>query len=58
MERIDEVVTAAKSLQQQMPGLLCLLAGLMLLKKGSFFYYEDEIVGDNIPITLIEEIGR
>lgn len=57
MERINEVVVAAKSLQQ-LPGLLCLLSGLILMKKKSFFYKEDEIVGDNLPITLMDEIGR
>lgn len=39
-----------------MPALLSLLLGLIVIKKNpSLFFSEDEAVGDNIPITLMDE---
>jgi len=58
MDRIDHVIEIAKS-SHQMPLLLSFLAGLFVIKHSrDIELYEDDIVGDNVPTTLIEGIGR
>ena len=58
MDRIDHVIEIAKS-SHQMPLLLSFLVGLFVIKHSrDIELYEDDIVGDNVPTTLIEGIGR
>ena len=58
MNRIDNVIEIAKS-SHQMPLLLSFLVGLFVIKRSrGVELYEDDIVGDNVPTTLIEGIGR
>jgi len=58
MDRIDHVIEIAKS-SHQMPLLLSFLVGLFIIRSSrDVELNEDDIVGDNVPTTLIEGIGR
>ena len=58
MDRLEHVVELAKASHQHLPALLSLLVGLFSIKKASFLNIEEETAGDNIPVTLMESIGR
>ena len=59
MKNINHLINIAGQSHQHMPALLSLLVGLIAIKKNpSIFFSDDEAVGDNIPITLIELIRR
>ena len=58
MERIDHVVEIAKS-SHHIPMLLPFLLGLFAVGRDrGADGREEKIMGDNIPTTLIEGIGR
>ena len=61
MDRIDHVVEIAKS-SHHLPMLLPFLLGLFAVGRDRSAdiadIRDDEIVGDNVPTTLIEGIGR
>jgi len=59
MKSINHLIDIVGQSHQHMPALLSLLLGLIVIKKKpSIFFGNDENVGDNIPITLMESIGR
>lgn len=58
MFRVSHIVEMAKQ-SQQMPALLSLLIGMFLLHKESYlFSNEDNSIGDNIPLTLVDSLKR
>lgn len=59
MKNINHLIDVVGQSHQHMPALLSLLLGLIVIKKNpSLFFSDDEAVGDNIPITLMESIRR
>ena len=57
MNRIDQVVLATPP--SHLPAVFSLLVGLFLFKKDSRGYTDDsDVPGDNIPMTLMDGIGR
>ncbi|MBU0604888.1 MAG: hypothetical protein KKH77_01215 [Candidatus Omnitrophica bacterium] len=58
MERLNHVIEVAKSSHQHMPALLSLLVGLSIIRRRSYFFGDDENLGDNFPVLLKEQIGR
>ena len=58
MKNINHLIDIVGQSHQHMPALLFLLLGLVVIKKNSsLFFNDDEAVGDNMPITLME-LGR
>ena len=55
MDRIDHVIEIAKT-SHQMPLLLSFLMGLFVVSRAEG--REEEVLGDNVPTTLIEGLGR
>jgi hypothetical protein len=55
MDRIDHVIEIAKS-SHHMPMLLSFLMGLFVVSRVEG--REEEVLGDNVPTTLIEGLGR
>jgi len=56
MDRLNHVLEIAKH-SHQMPAILSLLIGLFLLRKESYLFSdEDNGIGDNLPITLIDSL--
>ena len=59
MKNINHVIDIVGQSQHHMPALLSLLVGFIAIKKNpSIFFNDGEVVGDNIPITLMESIRR
>jgi len=59
MKNINHLIDTVGQSQRHMPALLSLFLGLVVIKKKpSVFFSDDEAVGDNIPITLMESIRR
>ena len=58
MERLNHVIEVAKSSHQHMPTLLTFLVGLSIMKRRSYFFDDDESLGDNFPVMLKKQIGR
>lgn len=57
MKNINHLVEMAGQSHQYMPALLSLFLGLIVIKKRpSVFFNENEVTGDNIPMTLIDSI--
>ncbi len=55
MKNINHLIDIARQSHQHMPALLSLLLGLIIIKKNpSVFFSDDEAIGDNIPVTLME----
>ena len=58
MNKITELIVAVKT-SHYLPAMLSLVMGLLILKKQSFFFKDnDSVFGDNIPVTLIDSIER
>lgn len=57
MKNINHLIDIAGQPHQHIPVLLSLLAGLLIIKRKSYFFSDDEVVGDNMPATLMES-GR
>lgn len=55
MERMNQLIEMAKQ-SQHLPWVLAFLVGLVFVKKDK--HSEGEILGDNVPTTLIEGIWR
>ena len=54
MDKLSNIVEIAKH-SHHMPALLSLFLGLIVIKKrSSAFFKENEITGDNIPATLMD----
>ena len=54
MEKIRHIFEAV-SQSQHMPALLSLFVGLMVIRKRPWLFFSDnEIVGDNIPASLMD----
>ena len=59
MKNINHLIDIVGRSHQHMPALLSLFLGLIVIKKNSsLFFNDDEAVGDNIPITFMESIRR
>ena len=56
MERLNHVIEALRQ-SHHMPALLSLLVGLVLFKKENSLLCEDEIIGDNIPTSLMDGLN-
>ena len=56
MDRLNNVIEALRQ-SHHMPALLSLLVGLVLLKKESIMFREDEAMGDNIPTSLMDGLN-
>lgn len=54
MDRIDQVIEIAKT-SNQMPLLLSFLMGVFVVSRVEV--REEEILGDNVPTSLIEGLG-
>ena len=57
MDKTNHLIEIAKSAHQHMPVLVSLLAGLFIMKKRSYFFSDDENLGDNFPIMLNQKEG-
>ena len=55
MDRMDQVIEIARS-SHQMPLLLSFLAWVFIVSRTEGG--EEEVLGDNVPTTLIEGLGR
>jgi len=55
MERMNHLIEVAKQ-SQHLPWVFAFLIGLVFIKKDR--HDEAEILGDNVPTTLIEGMGR
>ena len=54
MDRLNHVIEIAKQ-SHHMPALLSLFLGLIVIKKRpSVFFTENDIPGDNVPATLMD----
>lgn len=59
MKNINQLLDMAGQSHQHLPALLMLLVSLVVLRRRhSLSFGDDEISGDNIPITLMESMGR
>jgi len=59
MKNINHLIEIVGQSHQHMPALLSLLLGLIFLKKElPLFSDNDVVVGDNIPVTLMELIRK
>jgi len=58
MKNIEHLIDIAGQSHQHMPALLSLLVGLIIIKERSYFFGDDEAVGDNIPTTFMESRRR
>jgi hypothetical protein len=58
MKNINHLVEMAGQSHQFMPALLSLFLGLIVIKKRpSVFFNENEITGDNIPTSLMDGLN-
>ena len=58
MFRVNHIVEIAKQ-SQQMPAVLSLLIGMFLLHKESYLFSdEDNSIGDNIPLVLVDKLNK
>ena len=58
MDRLSNIVEITKH-SHYMPAVLSFLIGLFILRNESYlFSEEDEGLGDNIPLTLIDSLKR
>jgi len=58
MDRLSNILEIAKH-SHHMPTVLSLFIGLFLLRKKSYLFSdEDNRIGDNIPLTLIDSLKR
>lgn len=58
MDRLNHVIEIARQ-SHHMPAILSLLVGLFLLRKESYLFSDDDNgIGDNIPLTLIDSLKR
>ena len=56
---MKNIINIVEQSHQHMPALLSLFLGLIVIKKDpSIFFSDGEVMGDNIPITLMESIRR
>lgn len=58
MKSMNHLIDIAGQSHQHMPALVSLLAGLFIIKKKSYFFSDDENLGDNFPVMLKEPIRR
>lgn len=58
MKNMNHLIDIAGQSHQHMPALLSLLVGLCIIKKKSYFFGDDENLGDNFPVMLKESIKR
>ena len=58
MDRLSHVIDIAKSSHQHMPALLLFLAGLLNIKRDPFLFIDENVTGDNIPVTLIDLLNK
>jgi len=59
MKNMNQVIDIVSQSQHHMPALLSLLVGFIAIRRNpSIFFSDGEVVGDNIPITLMESIRR
>jgi len=56
MDRLNHVIEALRQ-SHHMPELLSLLVGPVLLKKENSLFHEDEVIGDNIPTSLMDGLN-
>jgi len=55
MKNVNHLIEIAGQSHQHMMAFVSLLVGLIVIKKNPYiFFSDDEIVGDNIPVTLME----
>lgn len=58
MDRLNSIVEIAKH-SHHMPAILSLLIGMFLLRQEPYLFSDDEkVIGDNIPLTLIDSLKR
>ncbi len=58
MERMNEVIDIARS-SRHMPFLLSLLVGIFVIRKDRYAdEVEDPVIGDNVPASLMQSLGR
>ena len=57
MDRLSNVIEIAKH-SHHMPAVLSFLIGMFLLHKESYLFSDEENLGDNIPLTLIDSLKR
>lgn len=58
MDRLSNVIEIAKH-SHHMSAVLSFLIGLFLLRKESYLFSdEDNGIGDNLPLTLIDSLNR
>ena len=56
MDRLSNIIEIAKH-SHHMPAILSLLIGMFLLRQESYLFSDDDNgIGDNIPLTLIDSI--
>ena len=57
MERLDQIIAITKS-SHHLPAFLSFLAGMLIAKKRVYSNWEDnDILGDNLPLTLIDSLS-
>ena len=57
MDRLNNVIEVVKQ-SHHMPTLLSLLVGMFIIKRNSFLHAEDDdVLGDNIPTSLMDGLN-
>jgi len=59
MKNITYLISVVGQYHQHVTALLSLLVGFIIIRKSPLLFFgDDELAGDNIPVTLMELLRR